>query len=250
MQIIVPAAGRGSRFAAQGYSQPKPVIEIMGKPLIKWSTDGMKGLEDVHYIFLVLQEHIEEHEIDKKLQKLYPECTIVPVKGVTEGAASTVLLAKEHLNQEESTFIVNCDNFFFLDVPRMMSFLQPDTAALILYIAANHPHWSYVQVGANGDALRVAEKEVISDKAIVGCHYFSKAKYFIEAAEYMIANNIRTRGEFYISPVFNILIDQGKRVQTLPCDLHFSLGTPEEAQVFETLFSTTPGNCIDHHVVD
>lgn len=238
MQIVVPAAGRGSRFVAQGYTEPKPLINVLGKPLIKWATDGLKGIDGAKFIFLVLQEYVDSHEIDKYLKKIYPGCAVIAVKEITQGAACTVLLAKDQLDMNNEMFIVNCDNLFFLDMAKARRLLHPQTAAMISYVAANHPHWSYVQTDGAGNAIRVAEKEIISDKAIVGCAYFTKAKYFIEAAEYMIANDIRTKGEFYVSPVFNIMISRGLRIQTVPCDLHFSLGTPEEVENFRTIFST------------
>lgn len=247
MQIVVPAAGRGSRFLEAGYKEPKPLIEALGKPIIKWSTDGLKGVAGAHYTFLVLQEHITSYGIDGRLKELYPGCQVVPVNGVTEGAVCTVLLAKEFMNREEELFIVNCDNLFFLDMTRARNYLRPDTAGMIMYIAANHPYWSYVETDKNGNAVRIAEKEMISDKATVGCYYFTKAKYFIDAAEYMIQNNMRTKGEFYVSPVYNILIEQGKRIQTFPCDLHYSLGTPEELKNFIELF--TPEYSRNHAAV-
>lgn len=239
MQIIVPAAGRGSRFSAQGYTGPKPLISVLGKPLVKWSTDGLRGAEDAQFIFLVLQEHIERYELDKRLQKLYRGCFTVPVKKVTEGAACTVLLAKPHLNLNEDMAIVNCDNLFFIDLARAKQQLQADTSAIIFYFASNYDRWSYVATDAKGYATKVAEKDVISDKATVGCYYFRQARYFTDGAEYMIHHNMRTKGEFYVSPVYNIMLAKGHQIQTMPCDLHYSLGTPEELQSFEQLFSAS-----------
>lgn len=238
MQIIVPAAGRGSRFAAEGYIGPKPLIPALGKPLIQWSIDGLRGIDGAQLIFLILQEHIERYELDKVLKKMYPGSIAVPVKEVTEGAACTVLLAKPHLNLSEDMAIVNCDNLFFIDLARAKQQLQAETSAIIFYFASNYDRWSYVATDANGYATKVAEKDVISDKATVGCYYFRKARYFTDAAEYMIHHNMRTKGEFYVSPVYNVMVKEGHKIQTMPCDLHFSLGTPEEVRSFEQLFYT------------
>lgn len=237
MQVVVPAAGRGRRFVEQGFKEPKPLIRVMGKPLIKWSTDGLMGARDLKFIFLVLQDHIDSHQIDRQLGLLYPGAKVVLVKSVTEGAACTVLLAKDYLDMDESMMIVNCDNLFMIDIRAAEESLEGDDKGMIFYFASNKERWSYVAVNERGLAERVAEKEVISDKATVGAYYFAKARYFVEAAEYMIERNMRTKGEFYVCPVYNVIIEQGGRIRVFPCDLHYSLGTPEEVANFEELFA-------------
>lgn len=237
MQIVVPAAGYGRRFKEKGYVDPKPLIPVLGKPLIKWSTDGILGVSHLTYYILVLQEHIDMFHIDRTLKILYPGATIIPVPTVTDGAACTVLLAKEYVDNDDEMAIVNCDNLFCIDMSEAKRSLRHDTAAMIFYFASCHERWSYVQKDQDDNATRVAEKDVISDSATVGCYYFRKARYFIESAEFMIDHNMRTKGEFYVSPVYNILLSQGKRVQTFPCEFHFGLGTPEEVERFETLFA-------------
>lgn len=213
------------------------MIKVLGKPLIKWSTDGLLGAENPRFIFLVLQDHIDSYNIDRELRRLYPGAEVVPVAGVTEGAACTVLLAKDYLDMDESMMIVNCDNLFMLDIKAAQNSLEADDKGIIFYFAANKERWSYVSVDERGIAERVAEKEVISDKATVGAYYFAKARYFVEAAEYMIERNMRTKGEFYVCPVYNVIIEQGGRIRVFPCDLHYSLGTPEEVANFEELFA-------------
>lgn len=239
MQIIVPAAGRGQRFADAGYSGAKPLIKVLEKPIIKWSTDGLRGIEDPKFIFLVLEEHIRHHRIDEWLKDRYGGCTVVPVNQTTEGAACTVLLAKEELNPDEELMIVNCDNMFYVDMRRVKEQLGEGDKGVIFYFASNSPALSYVEADEDGHAKRIAEKEVISDKATVGCYYFSKARYFIESAEYMIRNDIRVRGEFYVAPTFNILIEQGASVRVFPVEFHFNLGTPEWIEKFISLFGNT-----------
>lgn len=236
MQIVVPAAGRGQRFLERGYAMPKPLIEVLGKPLIKWSTDGLQGVEGARFIFLVLQEHIEKHQIGRRLTQLYPGCAVVPVHGVTLGAACTVLLAKPKLDLDDELFIVNCDNLFAIDWGFVRPRLSPTTDGVILYFASQYERWSYVASDERGYAVRVVEKEVISDKATVGCYYFRQARLFTEAAEYMVQHDLRTKGEFYVSPTYNILLEQGRRIQVFPVDLHYSLGTPDELESFRTMF--------------
>lgn len=236
MQIVVPAAGRGQRFLEAGYSAPKPLIKVLGKPIIKWSTDGLRGVIDPRFIFLVLKEQIENNKLDEQLKDLYKSCEVVSVDKLTEGAACTVLLAKDKLDPEKELMIVNCDNMFYVDMDRVKQKLEGGDKGVIFYFASNSSALSYVEADGNGYAKRIAEKEVISDKATVGCYYFSKAKYFIESAEYMIKNNLRVKGEFYVAPTFNILIEQGAAIRVFPVEFHFNLGTPEWIDKFKSLF--------------
>ncbi len=237
MQVVVPAAGRGLRFLSEGYKGPKPLVSVFGKPIIRWSTDGLRGVDNARFIFLVLQEHIDQFDIDRRLQELYGSCAVIPVAGVTEGAAATVLLAKPYLDPKEEFLIVNCDNLFSIDFQHVKKQLTDEDDGVIFYFASNYDRWSYVQADGRGLAVRIAEKEVISDKATVGCYYFRRAELFVDAAEYMIKNNIRTKGEFYVSPSYNILIERGSRIRVMPVDFHFSLGTPEELASFKEIFS-------------
>jgi dTDP-glucose pyrophosphorylase len=238
MQIIVPAAGNGSRFSEQGYRDPKPLIKVLNKPLIRWSTGGLNIKNKSKYIFLVQQSHIEQYHIDQRLSEWYDDCSVIPVVGVTEGQACTVLLAKDMLDMEDELAIVNCDNLFSIDLNRAKRELKinDDSRGIIFFIAGNNPAWSYVATDDQGFATQVAEKIVISDKATVGCYYFTKARYFVEAAELMIERDIRYNGEFYVSLAYNIFLENNKKVHTWPCDFHFSLGTPEQVDSFISLF--------------
>jgi len=237
MQIVVPAAGRGQRFSESGYSEPKPLIKVLGKPLIKWSTDGLRGITDPRFIFLALKEHIDSNKLDQRLKDLYGKCEVIAVEQFTEGAACTVLLAKDKLDPEQELMIVNCDNLFYIDMDKVKGKLDSADKGGIFYFASNSSALSYVEADEKGYAKRIAEKEVISDKATVGCYYFTKAKYFIESAEYMIKNNIRVKGEFYVAPTYNILIEQGANIRIFPVEFHFNLGTPQELDKFKSLFA-------------
>ena len=158
MQVVVPAAGRGQRFIDKGCLEPKPLIRVLDKPLIKWSTDGIGGVDDLKFIFLVQEEHIKNGNIDKELHKLYGNCEVVSVDRVTEGAACTVLLAKEKLNMDEDVIIANCDNLFSIDVGFAKQRLLPETKGIIFYFASLYDRWSYVETDADGFAKRVVEK--------------------------------------------------------------------------------------------
>ena len=95
MKILIPMAGEGSRFAKEGYTFPKPLIDVKGKPMIQKVVENLDF--DCEYIFLVRKKHIEQYEgiLGTLSQVTNNNFKYVVVDGLTEGAACTALLAKE-----------------------------------------------------------------------------------------------------------------------------------------------------------
>jgi dTDP-glucose pyrophosphorylase len=241
MNIVMPLAGRGSKFFSSGVTTPKPLISIRGKPMIKWATDPFPFFDDNKYIFLVLKDHVDSHKIDQELESLYSKCNveIVVVDTITEGAACTVLLAKDLINSEEELIICNPDQHFYCDLEGAIDTARAENyAGVIPVFYATHPRWSYVSTDADGFVTEVAEKEQISTHATAGLYYFARGKDFVWGAEQMMEKDLRVNGEFYICPVYNELInrnslDEPTRVITTKCDFMWGLGTPEEVAYFE-----------------
>lgn len=225
--VLIPCAGAGSRFQAAGFKLPKPLIDVNGQPMIKVVVDNLNI--DAHYIFLVQKEHCEKFYIDKQLKLISPNCDVVVVDGLTEGAACTTLLAKELINNDKHLLIANSDQFMDWD---SCSFMYESTSSnldgSILVFHANHPKWSYVKSDRNRIVSEVAEKKVISTQANCGIYYFNKGSDYVKYAERMIAKNIRTNNEFYIAPVYNEFIEDGKKIKAIYCDAMYGLGTPED----------------------
>lgn len=225
--VLVPCAGAGSRFQNAGFKLPKPLIDVNGQPMIKVVVENLNI--DAHYIFLVQKEHCEKFYIDKQLKLISPNCDVVIVDGLTEGAACTTLLAKDLINNDKHLLIANSDQFMDWD---SCSFMYESTSSKldgsILVFHANHPKWSYVKSDKKGLVSEVAEKKVISTQANCGIYYFNKGSDYVKYAEKMIAKNIRTNNEFYIAPVYNEFIEDGKKIKAIYCDAMYGLGTPED----------------------
>jgi NDP-sugar pyrophosphorylase family protein len=234
VNVVIPMAGRGSRFEQAGYTFPKPLIDVNNKPMIQVVVENI-GLK-ANYIFLALKEHYDKYAL-KYLMPLIcggNSCQIVLVDTVTEGAACTVLLAKEHINNDDELFIANSDQWVDWRSDHFMQYMRNKNAdAGILTFHATHPKWSFAKVDyATGLVTEVAEKKPISNIATVGIYYYKHGNDFVKGAEQMIAKNIRVNNEFYVCPVFNELIGDGKKVYNYPVAEMQGLGTPEDLAKF------------------
>ena len=231
MNILIPMAGRGKRFEDVGYSFPKPLIDIEGKPMIQLIIENL-NLTGKH-IFLCQKEHYEKYALNELLEMLSPNCEIIQIDGITDGAAVTALKAKELINNDEELIIANSDQWINWNPQHFLSFLQNNNAdgGVITFIST-HPKWSFVKLNEAGLITEVAEKKPISNIATVGIYYYKHGKTFVEAAEQMITKNIRTNNEFYIAPTFNEIIQNGGKIFHYPIAEMYGLGTPEDLQHF------------------
>ncbi len=236
IEIVIPMAGEGARFQQKGYAEPKPLIPIFGRPMVDWVIENLRPTHLTHrFTFLCRQSHLRETNLASNLRWLSPECQIVDVPETTQGAACTVLLALEHLDLQKPLLIANVDQWLGLTLdPFFHHAATSGCDGLILTFPASDPKWSYAKTTADNQVVEVAEKLVISPHATTGIYYFKKGAYFVEAAEALIRHERRTRGEFYVCPVYNEMIRLGLRVEIFPIAEHemHGLGTPEDLEAF------------------
>jgi NDP-sugar pyrophosphorylase family protein len=229
INIVIPMAGRGQRFIDEGYDKPKPLIEVMGVPMIKRVIDSLALKKyECRFIFIALQEHLEQGLQDY----LSDKGTVIPLNLVTEGAVCTTLMALKHINNDTPLVIANCDQYLEWDFDNFISDASEYDGSVVVFNSTN-PHHSYALV-KKGVVIQVAEKVVISDKACAGIYYFSRGSDYINSAVMMIAKNIRTNNEFYIAPVYNELISDHRRLSIYEIDVNkkHMLGTPNELKIF------------------
>jgi beta-phosphoglucomutase-like phosphatase (HAD superfamily)/dTDP-glucose pyrophosphorylase len=236
MNIVIPMAGHGSRFAQAGYTFPKPLIEVNEKPMIQLVVENLNI--EAHYIFIVQKEHYEKYQLLYMLNLIAPGCDIVQVEGVTEGAACTTLLAKELINNDDPLLIANSDQYIEWNSNECLyAFTADGIDAGILTFKSVHPKWSYARLDDQGFVAEVAEKRPISDNATVGVYYWKRGADYVKYAEQMIQKNIRTNNEFYVCPVFNEAIGDGKKVRVKEIAKMWGIGTPEDLKTY-----------LEHHV--
>ena len=231
LNVVVPMAGAGSRFEQAGYTFPKPLIDVKGKPMIQVVVENLNV--DAHFIFIVQKSHREKYNLDTLLKMIAPNCSILEVEGVTQGAACTVLLAKHLIDNEQPLLMANSDQYVEWDSGEFMYKMQEQNVdAGMLTFESTHPKWSFAKVDQNGYVTEVAEKNPISNIATVGIYYWKHGKDFVKYSEQMIERNIRVNNEFYVCPVFNEAIQDNKKLKTFNVPTMWGIGTPEDLNVF------------------
>jgi dTDP-glucose pyrophosphorylase len=246
LNIVIPMAGAGSRFAQAGYKDPKPLIPIHGIPMIRAVIENLKPDIPHRFIFICQKEHVKAYGLSGKFKQWAPDSVIIELDGITEGAACTVLAAQSLIDSDEPLMIANSDQYVDVDMDRYLNKINAGTLdGLIMTMKANDPKWSFAGMGADGLVTHVVEKEVISDEATVGIYNFKKGCDFVAGAKEMIDRDERVNGEFYVAPVYNKLISNGQKIGVfnigsegkgmyglgIPSDLNYFLENPISQQV-------------------
>jgi len=231
LNVIIPMAGAGSRFKAAGYTFPKPIIDVMGKLMIQLVVESLNV--KANFIYIVQKEHREKYNLDALLGLITPNCKIVEVNGLTEGAACTLLLAKEHINNGNPILISNSDQYIEWDSNEFFYKMnESDADGGIVTFKATHPKWSFAKLDKLNNITEVAEKKPISDNATAGFYYWKKGSDFVDYAEQMIEKNIRVNNEFYTCPVYNEAIQDKKIIKNFKIEKMWGLGTPEDLSYY------------------
>jgi dTDP-glucose pyrophosphorylase len=236
LTIVIPMAGRGSRFSAVGYRDPKPLIPVGRSPMIKVVIDNLTPSRPHRFVFICQAEHVEAYGLRERLEAWAPGCAVVEIDGVTEGAACTVLMARDLIG-DDPIMIANSDQYIDIAIDDYLAVQDQGFDGLIMTMRADDPKWSFVGLDETGKRVtRVVEKEVISDEATVGIYNFASGSDFVRAADEMIAADRRVNGEFYVAPVYNELIAEGQQVTIFnigaEADGMYGLGTPADLDLF------------------
>ena len=240
LNIVIPMAGRGQRFVEAGYQLPKPMIPIHGVPMIRLVIENLRPKCEHRFIFIAQADHIANHGLGALLTEWCPNSEVIPIGHITEGAACTVLLAKQHINNRDSLMIANCDQYIDADINHYLAAMADgDFDGFIMTMTADDPKWSFVEQNALGLVTRVVEKEVISSEATVGIYNFRLGEDFVGAAERMISKDLRVNGEFYVAPAYNEMIAAGRSVGihsigSEGAGMH-GLGIPSDLDAFKAL---------------
>lgn len=232
INIVVPMAGEGQKFIQAGYTFPKPLIDINGKPMIQLVIENLRPSFAHRFILICKKEQYNKYSLHQVFQNatsgIY-EC--IKLEAPTKGAACTVLTAVDFINNNSELIIANADQVLDARIDDFVKFARRNKLdGAIMTFRSSHPRWSYARADKSGDVTEVAEKRVISENATVGIYYFAKGSNFVEGATAMIAKDIRFNNEFYVCPVYNELILKGAKIKIWPIkeDQMHSLGTPED----------------------
>jgi dTDP-glucose pyrophosphorylase len=236
MNIVIPMAGLGSRFASAGYALPKPLIDVAGKPMIVRVMENVRQ-PGVKFTLLARKEHIEgNQELVSQIQSEF-NAVFVPIDRLTEGTACTVLFARSHLSPDEEVVIANSDQIVDDCIDQYLGDAKKrllDGSILTFIDPEKNPKWSFAKIDDAGFVTEVKEKKPISEYATVGIYYFRRADQMIDGIIQMIIENDRTNNEFYICPVYNYLIRNQKKVGifNISQNAMHGIGTPEDLNTY------------------
>lgn len=234
LHIVMPMAGRGSRFANAGFITPKPLIEVDGQPMFLKALSSLdKVVAQKRYTVIIRTEHEDRYSLTALLQKALPEVNVVVATEEPIGATADALRSKSFLKSDEGVIVMDCDLWFQSDsYNKMVEDSLNDKSTIaggLLTFTADNPRYSYAQFGEDGIVTRTAEKQAISNHAITGAYYFATASLFTGAAHSLLEQSLSdSMPEYYLSLLYNILIDEGKKIQAATVDKFASFGTPEE----------------------
>ncbi|HQT63404.1 MAG: glycosyl transferase family 2 [Acidocella sp. 20-57-95] len=237
LNIIVPMAGAGSRFAKAGYVLPKPLIPVHGVPMIRLVTENVRPARPHRFIYICQRTHVQEFGLRETLKSWSANAEIVEIDGLTEGAVCTVLCAKSLFGDDNPMMIVNSDQFVDIDINDYLADMDDRRLdGLIMTMQADDPKWSFASIDDHGMVTSVVEKQVISNHATVGIYNFRSGRDFVQHAEAMIAKNLRINNEFYVAPVYNELIAAGANIGIYgigaEADGMYGLGIPDDLNLF------------------
>ena len=235
LHIVMPMAGEGSRFANAGWATPKPLIELNGQPLFKHAISSVSadGIQ-MKYSFIVRQEHIDKYAIDKGIKSFLPEANIFSVLKTTRGAVETCLMAESAIADDDAIIVMDCDlEFRSKEFIRIIKSILSEPAeksngGALVSFESDQPKYSYAELGNNGLVKRTAEKEVISNHALCGAYFFSTGKEFKQVAHRLLDEPEFKKPEYYVSLLYNYMLEKGERVYLAPMEEYYSYGTPEE----------------------
>lgn len=231
INVLIPMAGLGTRFLTKGFSLPKPLIDINGVPMIIKAIKSL-GIRNAHYFFIISEGPYTEKIIDAISEIL--ECEFIIIDYLTEGPASSALLFKEKINNNDELIIANCDQIMEWNSNIFLLNVREFDGAMVTYHEST-PKNSYASLDSFGNVIEVREKMVISNISLNGIHYWKKGKYFVESALAMIESDDRApNGEFYVGPSYNYMIKNDLKVGIyhIPNQMHHPVGIPEDLEKF------------------
>jgi NDP-sugar pyrophosphorylase family protein len=234
MIVVVPMAGRGTRFADKGYDVPKPLIKVAGKPMIYWALKSLEGVSYNQIIFIALREHEDKYGIKRILSEiLNNDFELLLIDEVTEGQLCTVLAARDYLMNQQELLIISSDSLIRSDIGIEINRKKEEIKGIISVINMPGNNWSFARTDSIDNVVEVAEKVRISDNASTGIYYFSDTSIFLQLADDIITKKEKTKGEYYIIPIYQKMIEKLQAVKISVAKEMWDLGTPEAKLVFE-----------------
>lgn len=239
LNILIPIAGFGAYFEDYNHSYPKPLIEILGKPMVQIVCNNLEPKRSYDFIFVISGKEAESFALEDVLLQISPSSKIVKLEGKTAGAACSALLAHDWINNEDPLIIANGDQFLDFDINDFVedAFNKRVDGGIVTFDSI-HPKWSFVRLNEQGLVTEIAEKKPISRNATAGIYFFNKGLDFVKAAQEMIKKGASVNNQFYVCPVYNEMILKNKKISTYRIDNHkvYKFSNLDDVKEFEKKF--------------
>jgi NDP-sugar pyrophosphorylase family protein len=260
INIVIPMAGLGTRFTNAGINIPKPLVVVNGKTLIEHAVESLKI--EGNYIFITRKydDPTYNEQLTQILRKIQPNCTEIMLEKDQLGAADAALHAKEYTDNDDELIITNCDQILEWDSNKFLKYIKENKAdgVVVLYKSTSIKD-SYAEIIDN-KISKIKEKDLISDNALIGVHYWKNGKDFVKSAEALLLSSLGLQKECYISETYNFLIKEGKSIlpYAIPNNEYICLGTPEYVEIYlakvkefysnkpKTIFCDIDGTILKH----
>lgn len=239
MLLLIPIGGLGTRFTKANYSKPKPLINVLGKPIIFWLLDNL-NLVNITHIIIPYNPCLKPYRFEDLLKKKYPNLSFIFVSldGNTEGASHTIKFALEKLEQllipDQPILSLDSDNFYTIDIlSKFISNLNKNSV-IVFKDETIEPIYSYSKVNSNNQIIEIKEKNKISNFANTGGYGFNSWKQLLENINFIMDKKIKQKDEYYTSTVINEMIkkDYKFNIIEIPSDKFICLGTPLQVRLF------------------
>jgi NDP-sugar pyrophosphorylase family protein len=240
---LIPMAGAGARFAQEGYPHPKPLVPVAGAPMVQRSLDTLPPAKT--WIAVCRSEHLQTPGLESALNANGRKVRISPVDRPTEGQACTCLLARGWLDPDAPLLVGPCDTAMVYDQERYAALTSDTQVDCLVWTFRNHPHanrhpkqYGWVRATSDGAVQGISCKVPLSedirhDPGIIGAFWFRQARFFLEAADRLIAQNRRINNEFYVDSAIEVLLEQGRRAKVFDVGHYICFGTPDDVRTYE-----------------
>jgi len=231
---LLPMAGQGSRFRMEGFTIPKPFLPVHGNPMMVEAINCLPKTPELRIVCL------EDHQ---DVSPYFPSATIFKLGATTNGQATTCMIALSDVSDDIPLTITACDNGAIYDSNKLKMLIEDNSIDVIVWSFQNnptsklYPHmYAWLDVDEHMNLRDVSIKKPFDDRpnthAIIGTMFFRKTKFFKQGYTYIVENDIRTNGEFYVDNVLKPLVDMGLRVVVFPVDYYLCWGTPNDYKTF------------------
>jgi RpiB/LacA/LacB family sugar-phosphate isomerase len=225
--LLVPMAGYGKRFSAAGYSLPKQLLPIFDLTCLEYSLKSLIIDKHTKVIFIARQDYLEEYDINPIISKFCNKFDVIALENDTRGSLETCLKAQHLIDDDSELHIFTLDIHIFPEIV-INEIDMHDSEGSIAIIKTNNPGFSYAKIDQHGNVVQTAEKKVISELGAAGLYSFKNAKVFFEYCKEVIDSNELTSNEFFIAPIYNKYIRDGRVIKVHDVNNLYMFGTPRE----------------------